>query len=126
MSLRHVVQELRNLTYNEMMELAQRIAREIDARIRAADQETPGNVLAEIISKLNIVSPELTDLEKHEAKYIQEIFSRRRAITIKHDKGFSMTCESLPGGAVVGTDLRKMFNQLMDQLVTMHALSKMK
>lgn len=124
MSLRHVIQELRNLTYNEMMELAQALAKQVEAKLDGDAQ--PLNVLAEVLAKLNIVSPELSDIEKNEAKFLQEIFARRRAITIKHDKGFSMTCETLPGGAVVGTDLRKMFNQLMDQLVTMHALQKMK
>lgn len=124
MSLRHVIKELRNLTYAEMMELAQRMVREIDAR--SSDSESPANTLAEIISKLNIVSPELSDIEKNEVKFLQEIFVRRRSITVKFDKGFSMSCETLPGGAVVGTDLRVMFNQLLDQLVTMHALQKMK
>lgn len=124
MSLRHVIKELRNLTYVEMMELAQRLAREIDSRTTAT--ETPPNTIAEIISKLNIVSPELSDIEKNEAKFIQEIFVRKRSIAVKYDKGFSMSCESLPGGAVVGTDIRVMFTQLIDQLVTMHALQKMK
>lgn len=123
MSLRHVTQELRNLTYNEMMELAMALDREIEKKTGSTEQP---NVIADILSKFNLANPALTDIEKNEVKFLQEIFARRRSITVKFDKGFSMSCETLPGGAAVGTDLRVMFNQLLDQLVTMHALQRMK
>jgi hypothetical protein len=123
MSLRHVIKELRNLTYNEMMELAQALDREIEKKTGSTEQP---NVIAEILAKLNIVTPELSDVEKNEAKFLQEIFNRKRSITVKWDKGFAVSCDSLPAGGVVGVDLRPMFGQLLDQLVTMHALQRMK
>jgi hypothetical protein len=58
-----------------------------------------------------------------EAQMTRKAFGRVRSINIKpQGAGWSMSCNSLPGAAVVGTDLREMFGQLVDTAMAHVAL----
>ena len=122
MSLKNVMWEIRLLSYTDMMTLAA----ELEKQLNGAKTPTATH-LADLLSKLNVAGPELTELEKNELKYLKEIFSRKRSCVIKADGGgFTMTIDSLPGSQVVGLTPRVMFPMLLDQIITMHALQRMK
>ena len=120
MSLPVLMKALRQLTYAEMIKLAE----ELDKQLQC-DANNPTNVIAEVLSKLDF--PEIKDAYKQEHALLKQAFSRKRSIAVKFDKGgFYAACETLPGSQVVGLDLRALFPQMLDQIVTLQALNNMK
>lgn len=118
MSLRSVMKEVRQLSYADMMALAQELSKQLGGL-----QNPTANHLADLLVKLNVAPVELSDLEKQEDKILQQIFKVKRQIIMKHDKGFTLDIPTLQASTVVGISPRAMFPQMIDQIVTMHALT---
>lgn len=117
MSLKSVMKEMRQLNYADMMVLAEELAKQVP-------QNPTANHLASILIQLDVAPAEMSDLEKQEDKILREIFKVKRQLIVKHDNGFSMGIPTLPASTVIGVSPRAMFPQLIDQIVTMHALVK--
>ena len=119
MSLPVLMKAVRQLSYAEMMKLAEALQDQL-----LCQASEPINVIAKVLSELNF--PGIEDANKEEAKLLKQAFSRKRSISVKFDKGFYAVCETLPGSQVMGPDLRAAFPQMIDQIVTMQALQNMK
>ncbi len=121
MSLNTALRELRRLTYSEMMVLAEELNTQLE---KERGRSEHANVIADVLSKLNVKGAEPSDLEKQEDKILQEIFRVKRQLVVKWDRGFSISIPTLSASTVVGQTPRIMFPQMIDQIVTMHALTK--
>lgn len=120
MSLRNLQKELNHLTYSEMVTLADEIAKQLVAR---TDESACANTIADVLSKLKIVPPSMSDDEKAEERLLRSAFSRKRQVTIQtNSSGWSLECSTLPGSQVIGNALRPMFPMMIDQIITMQAL----
>lgn len=108
-----LTKNLHAMPYTEMMELARYLAAELDTG-------TTADRIAEILSKADFAD---NQSEKQEQKILLEAFSRKRQVNIKKfATGYAIEVPTLPGSTVTGTDLRAMFGQMLDQIVTMEAL----
>ena len=122
MSIPHLIRQIRALPYNDMMmvanELRDRIGELTHHKIEAV-------VLADILSSLQAGQIALSDATLQEEKILREVFSRKRQITVsRRGGGWEIDVPSLPGAQVFGTELRPMFPMQLDQIITMHVLSK--
>ncbi len=115
-----LVKVLRTLPYVQMMELANFIAGELNRGEREPDLIS-AECIAEILVKVPLAD---TDLEKRERALLKQAFRIKRAVTVRNfAQGYSVEVQTLPGSTVTGTDLRAMFGQMLDQIVTMQVLS---
>ncbi len=122
MSLPVLMKALRQLSYSEMMKLSDELTKQLETQRSFHDKQ---NHLADILSKLEF--PAVAAVIKQEDVLLRQSFSRKRSISVKFDKGgYYVVCETLPGSQVVATDLRSVFPQMLDQIVTMQALQNMK
>jgi hypothetical protein len=122
MSLKNLQKELSHLPYKDMMVLADELAKQLLAR---REDAACANTVADILSKLNLVPAGLSDDEKMDEKYLREAFNRKRQINVQAQTGgWSIECPTLPGSQVIGTSLRPMFPMMIDQIITMQALTR--
>ncbi len=122
MSLKNLQKELSHLPYKDMMVLADELAKQLVAR---QEEAACANTIADVLSKLNLVPAGLSEDEKMEEKYLREAFNRKRTINVQHaNGGWSIECPTLPGSNVVGISLRPMFPMMLDQIITMQALTR--
>lgn len=111
-----IAKNLRAMPYPEMMALAKYLSKELGGGTFSAEY------IAEILSRAG------TDLgdrkaEEQERKILLQAFTRKRQVNIKKfATGYSIEVPTLPGSCVTGTDLRAMFGQMLDQIVTMELL----
>lgn len=122
MSIPHLIRQIRALPYNDIMmvanELRDRIGELTHHKIEAV-------VLADILVRLQAGTVKPSDATLQEEKILREIFSRKRQITVsRKGNGWKIDVPSLPGAQVLGTELRPMFPMQLDQIITMHVLSK--
>lgn len=122
MSVAGVVKQIRALPYADMM----MVANEVKDRIKdLTSQKIEAVVLADILSRIQPGDIPVSDATKEEEKILNEVFRRKVSLSIQRlDKGWEIGVSVLPGSNVVGTELRPMFGQLLDQVITMHVLSK--
>lgn len=113
-----IAKNLRAMPYNEMMHLAQHVSQQLkSAGVR--DPVTP-ELLAGILSHISVPRSEVADKE---SKILLKAFSRKRQVNIKKfNTGYAIEVPTLPGSTVTGTDLRAMFGQMLDQIVTMELM----
>lgn len=125
MSLKNLHNDLRKLSYLDMMTLSEALSEQLS--LRRAEYETSGaNVLANILSTLELAPAGLTDLEKDEEKLLREAFRRKTSVLIQREHaGWSIGCSTIPGSQVLGVALRPMFPLMLDQIVTVQALTTM-
>lgn len=118
----HLIRQIRALPYADMM----MVTSEIRDRLHdLTQQRIEANVLAEILSRLQEGQIPLSDATKEEEKILKEIFKVKRLLTIqRHNNGWSIQINSVPGSQVVNTELRTSFNMMLDQIITIHCLTR--
>lgn len=123
MSLRNLQKEIAHLTYAEMMTLSDELAKQLLARMEEADC---ANTIADVLSKLKLVPATMGDDEKQEEKYLRIAFNRKRQIIVQANPttGWNIECPTINGSQVIGNTLRSMFPMMIDQIVTMQALTQ--
>jgi hypothetical protein len=115
--LADVLKQLRALPYSDMIELAKALEEHLDGA-KGPPVNCIADALAEV-AKSPIQQSELTDADH---KLLQQIFSRRRSISIKAmNGGFQIDLQSLNGN-VMTQDLRVGITQLIDTIVAARAL----
>lgn len=118
----HLVRQIRALPYADMMMVANEI------RDRLGDltqQRIEANTLAEILSRLNEGAIPISDATKEEEKVLKQIFRVKRAMSIQqHGSGWAIEVNSVPGSSVVHSDLRSSFGMMLDQVITIHCLTR--
>lgn len=123
MSLSTALKQLQALSYSDMMLLATALSNRMkDYHEGGID----GRVVAEAIVHMT-ESPlaKGSDLGKQEDQILRTIFSRKRQMNIVNQKnGWLLEIPTIQGSQVVGTDLRTMFPMAIDQITTLHILSK--
>jgi hypothetical protein len=125
MSLKNLHNDLRKLSYTDMMILSEALSAQLSARREEFKTAGP-NVLAEILSKLELAPTGLTELERDEEKLLQAAFRRKTSVLIQREQsGWSIGCATIPGSQVIGLSLRPMFPLMIDQIVTVQALTTM-
>lgn len=122
MSVPHLIKQIRALPFADMMVIAE----ELKARIgELTRHQIEAVTLAQILTRLEANTLELSDSTKHEEKILKEIFNVKRTLTIsKRNQGWELGIQTLPASTVLGTELRPMFPMLLDQIITMHVLGK--
>lgn len=122
MSIPHLIRQIRALPYNDMMMVANELRDRID---ELTHHKIEAGVLADILSRLQAGTVKPSDATLQEEKILREIFSRKRQITVsRKGNGWEIDVPSLLGAQVLGTELRPMFQMQLDQIITMHVLSK--
>lgn len=121
-----LIKQLRQLPYADMMELAevvreQLVKRHADAGISVIGQRS----IADVLSAIQIGSVPQSEVTTAEQRILREIFTRKRQVTInKQGAGYAMEILTVPGSQVLGTDLRVIFPQMLDQITTLSALKR--
>ena len=122
MSIPHLIRQIRALPYNDMMMVANELRDRID---ELTHHKIEAVVLADILSRLQAGQIAPSDATLQEEKILREVFSRKRQITVsRKGNGWEIDVPTLPGAQVFGTKLRPMFSMQLDQIITMHVLSK--
>lgn len=118
----HLIKQIRALPYSDMM----MVAGEIRDRIKdLTEQKIEAVVLADILSRLQAHTIDTSEQTKEEEKILREIFNVKRTISVaKQSKGWAIGIPTVPGSDVLGTELRGMFPMMLDQIITMHVLTK--
>lgn len=118
----HLIRQIRALPYSDMMQVTSEVR---DRLFDLTQQRIEANVLAEILSRLQEGQVPLSDATKEEEKVLKEIFRVKRSMSIqKHHNGWSMEIASVPGSQVVHTELRTALNMMLDQMITLHVLTR--
>lgn len=121
-SLPIVMKHIRALPYHEMQELSKHIEAELR---RSRNEKETGDILANVLSRaaVGFDPTSITDAVKQEEKLFRLAFSRKRAISVKSQQnGWEVRCDTLPGSQIIGTQLRPLFPQMLDQILTLEAL----
>jgi|SRR5262245_14052051 len=118
----HLVKQIRALPYSDMM----MVAAEIRDRIKdLTEQKIEAVVLADILSRLQSQSIDSSEQTKEEERVLRQIFNVKRTISVaKQGNGWAIGIPTVPGSDVLGTELRGMFPMMLDQIITMHVLTK--
>lgn len=122
MSIAHVIKQIRALPYSDMMLMASEIRDRVG---ELTQQKIEAVMLADILARINPGNLALIDLAQEEEKVLRDIFRAKRAMSIqKMDKGWSIGITNIPQASAVGPELRPLFGQMLDQIITMHVLTK--
>lgn len=122
MSIASVIKQIRALPYADMM----MVAEEIKARVKdLTQQKIEAVVLADILSRMQIGNIPLSEQSEQEEKILRQVFRRKLSLSIQQNgKGWDIGISTIAGTQVLGTELRPMFGQLLDQAITLHVLSQ--
>lgn len=113
-----VAKNLRAMPFNEMMDLARYISERL--HVHSTGRPASPELIAEILSH---ISAPPSEAAQKETKILLQAFTRQRTINIKKfNTGYAIEVKTLPGSTVTGTDLRVMFGQMLDQIVTMELM----
>lgn len=120
MSAAHLSKQLRALSYTEMKAVAGEIA---GALLKHQRDDIDATLIADVLTRLE-GDARVDALSVAEEKILREIFSRKRAVAISRaGNGWQIEIASMPGSHVTGLELRPMFSMMLDQIITMHALT---
>lgn len=117
-----IIKQLGELPYTDMVEFATKLRDELAAPVgRMLDAHT----IAQVLAGLEPGSIEDSAETKMERRLLTEVFTRKRQISVsRHGNGFAVEVLTVPGSRVVGTDLRHMLGQMLDQIATITAMKK--
>ena len=117
-----LVRQIRAMPYQDMM----LVAEEIRSRIcDLTQQKIEAVVLANILSRLQEGESPITEQAAEEERVLRDIFRVKRSIAVaRTGPGWLIDCSTLPGAQVAGKDLRALFPMLLDQVITLHVLTK--
>lgn len=117
-----LIKQIRALPYSDMM----MVTNEIRDRLHdLTQQRIEASVLAEILSRLQESNVPLSDATKEEEKVLREIFRVKRSMSIqKHHGGWMIDISTVPGAQVVHTELRIAWSMMLDQMITLHVLTR--
>lgn len=121
-SLPIVMKHIRALPYHEMLELAKHVEKELR---RSREEKEAGDVLAKVLSRTAVTfdAASISEAVKQEERMFRRAFSRKRTIAVDaKSHGWEIHCSTLPGSQVIGTELRPLFPQMLDQIITLEAL----
>jgi hypothetical protein len=118
-----LIREIRALPFSDMM----LVAEELRDRIHGLTQHhIEAIVLAEILSRLQEGAlPSEKQQSAEEEKVLRQIFNMKRSLNIqKWGLGWSIEVPTVAGSSVVGPELRPLFPMMLDQIITLHVLTK--
>lgn len=118
----HLIKQIRSLPYSDMM----MVANELRDRIKdLTEQKIEAVVLADILCRLQSQTIDTSEQTKEEERVLRAIFNVKRTISVaKQGNGWTIDIPTVPGAQVLGTELRGMFPMMLDQIITMHVLTK--
>ncbi len=121
-AVRHVIKQIRALSYPDMMavtgEIRDRLSELANARVEA-------DVLAQILCRLNEGRLSSSEETLEEEKVLREIFRVKRAMSIQRTgNGWTVEVNNVPGSQAVAPELRQALSMMLDQIITLHVLTK--
>ena len=123
-SIQNLTKQLRALPFLDMMQVAEELRARLVAQAPKDGFVEPAN-LARVLAQLDTTDITLSEMTQAEEKILRRIFARKRTVSIQRQgQGWEMSCSTLPGSQVLGTELRPMFQLMLDQVITMHELGK--
>jgi hypothetical protein len=117
-----LIKQIRALPYADMM----LVATEIRDRIKdLTQQQIEAVVLANILSRLQEAEIPASEQTTEEERVLREIFRVKRVISVtRKNQGWHLNIPTVSGSDVLGTDLRGMLGMMLDQVITLHVLTK--
>ncbi len=117
MGRKSINQQLRGMTYRDMVDFSEILAGEIN---NSGHPEVEAGTIAEVLTTLPI-SNEQTEKTN---ELLTSMFGRKRNFTIQPMSNgvFRFTCPSFEGAVVFDKDIREGVSQLMDTLTVLKAL----
>ncbi len=117
MAKKAIAQQLRGMTYRDMVDFSEIIATALNS---AGYSNIEPNIVADVLTNLP-TSNEQTD---NTNKILASMFGRKRNFSIQPMKGgvFKMSCASFEGAVVFDKDIREGISQLMDTMTVLKAL----
>jgi hypothetical protein len=117
-----LIKQIRSLPYADMM----LVATEIRDRIKdLTQQQIEAVVLANILSRLQEAEIPASEQTTEEERVLREIFRVKRVISVtRKNQGWHLNIPTVSGSDVLGTDLRGMLGMMLDQVITLHVLTK--
>jgi hypothetical protein len=102
------------------------VATEIRDRIKdLTQQQIEAVVLANILSRLQEAEIPASEQTTEEERVLREIFRVKRVISVtRKNQGWHLNIPTVSGSDVLGTDLRGMLGMMLDQVITLHVLTK--
>jgi len=122
-SVSSLIKQIRALPYADMM----MVAEEVRDRIKDLTQhKIEAIVLADILARLQPGTIDLSESTREEEKVLKDIFRRKYSLTIQRhgNGGWAVDIPAVPGAHVVSTELRQAFPMMLDQVITLHVLTK--
>lgn len=123
MSLQTALKQLKVLSYADMMVLGEEVSKRLTQyHTGSIDAQLIAGTISRIANESTL---EPTDISRQEDKILKTVFKRKRQINVEpHLGGYGLSVPTVQGSNVVGTDLRAMFPMMLDQIITLHILSK--
>jgi hypothetical protein len=117
-----LIKQIRSLPYADMM----LVATEIRDRIKdLTQQQIEAVVLANILSRLQEAEIPASEQTTEEERVLRELFRVKRVISVtRKNQGWHLNIPTVSGSDVLGTDLRGMLGMMLDQVITLHVLTK--
>ena len=120
----NLIRQMRQLPYADMMELAKAVHERLEAQ-GASTLGVERTLIADVLSSIEVGSVPTSELTTEEQAVLRKVFNRKRTVTIAQlPTGFRMECSTLQGSGVLGTDLRVMWSNMLDQIVTLESLKE--
>lgn len=121
-AVRHVIKQIRALSYPDMMavtgEIRDRLSELANARVEA-------DVLAQILCRLTEGRLSSSEETLEEEKVLREIFRVKRAMSIQRTfSSWTVEVNNVPGSQAVAPELRQALSMMLDQIITLHVLTK--
>lgn len=116
MAKKSVTQQLRGMTYRDMIDFSEIVAQ----ALRQSGQSIDSTVLAQVLTSL----PKGNEQTDKTNEILQTMFKRKRQFTISplRDGVFKIACPSFEGAVVFESDIREGVSQLLDTLTVLKAL----
>lgn len=118
-----LIKQIRALPYADMMMVAEEVRDRIG---ELTHHKIEAVVLADILARLQPGDVNSSDATREEEKVLKDIFRRKYSLTIQRhgSNGWAIDIPAVPGARVVSTELRQAFPMMLDQVITLHVLTK--
>src|SRR5688572_17552759 len=124
MSVANITKQLKALSYADMMQLAEMLSAQLqESGIPVPTQRIVADALSRIAVAAHSLEP--SDLSKQEERILQQIFKvKRTIIPLRHKGGWALSVPTIQGSQIAGAELRPLWGIMLDQIITLHIMSK--
>jgi hypothetical protein len=116
---------IRSLPYADMLQLTTELCTQL-SQVKHPATKLNSHQLADALLAASNVAVDESDQTLIEEEAFSKIFKVQRAVQISKQKprGWELNFKSIPGSNSVGAQLRPLWNQSLDQIVTLHLMGQ--